>query len=123
MTEDQATIETTEELRTEDWRAEVGEALPTLKVLDGESKEFEFADEGQKKTHPDYGTSIVFQVMSEGEKLNFYVRDTNYDLQRQIKALGTLTGLRVVVSRTGAKKSDTRYEIRKVDKFPVEKVN
>jgi len=104
----------TEEQKEVDWRNEVGEASPTLKVQDGETVTFVFQNEGEKRTHPDFGTSIVFAVGHEEITKNFYVRETNYNLQKQIKELGTLTGKKVKVSRTGSKKSDTRYTIEEV---------
>jgi len=100
---------------SEDWRSEVSDsASATLKILDGESKTVVFLDEGTKKTHADFGTSIVFKVEHGGENMNFYVKENNYSLLKQIKEIGTLTGEAVIISRTGSKKSDTRYTIEKI---------
>ena len=106
---------TEEQEQIKDWRKEISEPQPTLKVQDGQSVVFVFLNEGEKRTHADFGTSIVFLVEHDGEKKNLYVRDTNYDLQRQIKALGDLTNLKANLSRIGSKKSDTRYTIEKVE--------
>jgi len=98
----------------EDWRSEVSEGTPTLKVADGEEKTFVFINEGERRTHPEYGTSIVFQVEFEKEPMSFYVRENNYSLLKQIKELGNLTGTAVKISRVGSKKSDTRYTLEKI---------
>ena len=45
--------------------------------------------------------------------MNFYVKEMNFSLLNQIKALGVLTGVLANISRTGSKKSDTRYTIEK----------
>lgn len=106
-----------------DWRGEVTDNKQTLKVKDGDIVEFIFADEGVKKIHADYGTSIAFSCIvntfngkpSESkEPQMFYVKINNYDLLGQIKALGTLTGLKARISRIGSTKSNTRYKIVKV---------
>jgi hypothetical protein len=103
---------------SEDWRDEISDSTSAaLKVADGESKTFVFLNEGEKRTHQDYGTSIVFQVEYEGETMSFYVRENNYALLKQIKELGKLTGKAATISRTGSKKSDTRYELTEVQKL------
>ena len=95
-----------------DWRDEVSDSIATLKIQDGEKAAFVFMDEGEKRTHPDYGTSIVFEVEHDGDKKNLYVKETNFALRKQIKDLGTLKGKLVILSRKGSKKSDTRYTIK-----------
>lgn len=102
----------------EDWRIDVsGEPKETLKIQDGEQISFSFLNEGKKNNHPDFGESIVFTVghKSKGEdkplEKNWYVNPKNYELLRQIKELGSLKDLKVIVGRTGSKKSDTRYVI------------
>jgi len=103
-----------EEQKSIDWREEVSDSSrATLKIQDGETVEFVFTDEGRKFTHVDFGTSIVFELEKDKEPMNWYVSEHNYDLLRQIKALGKLVGLKVKVNRTGSKKSDTRYTIEK----------
>ena len=99
-----------------DWRTDITEPTAVLKLQDGDSVVATFADEGQKRTHPDYGTSIAFQVMEENQKepKTFFVKSNNFSLLGQIKLLGTLTGLKVRISRVGSKKSDTRYSIKKL---------
>jgi len=102
-----------EEQKSKDWRDEVSDSSKaTLKIQDGETEKFVFLNEGEKRTHSDYGTSIVFEVEHKGEQKAFYVNINNFAFQKQIKELGTLTGKVVEVSRTGSKKSDTRYEIK-----------
>jgi len=109
-------MEETNRQISEDWRDEVSDsASATLKILDGETKRVVFLDEGRKNTHPDFGTSIVFSVEHEKEIMNFYVKENNYSLLKQIKELGKLTGIAVDISRVGSKKSDTRYTIEKID--------
>ena len=101
---------------SKDWRDEVSDSsTATLKVLDGEEITFVFLSEGKNQTHSDYGTSIVFEVEHGNEKKLFYVKENNFSLLKQIKDLGDLTGIAVQVSRTGSKKSDTRYTIKKVE--------
>lgn len=103
---------------TKSWRTDEslsGEPIPALKVKDGESKTFVFLNEGEKKTHPDFGTSIVFSVEQNKIKHNYYIKENNFSLLRQIKEIGPLTGLAVTLSRTGSRKSDTRYTIVKAD--------
>ena len=103
-----------EQKSVDDWRGEVSDTnKATLKVLDGEKVTFVFLDEGKKKSHPDYGDSIAFDIDHGKERKVFYVKNTNFDLLRQIKLLGKLTGLTADLSRTGSKKSDTRYKIEK----------
>lgn len=108
-----------EENQTEvgDWRKEVSSSLnPKLKIQDGETKTITFMDEGSNYKHPDYKPCIIFTVKLEGneEELTWYVNKEAYGVLNQIKALGKLTGLKVTVSRTGSRKSDTRYKINKV---------
>jgi len=108
-----------------DWREEVSDtAKATLKIQDGETKQVVFMDEGEKRTHADFGDSIVFEVetkefdedkIEQVVKKNFYVNPNNYALLKQLKALGKLTGQVVKISRTGSKKSDTRYAVEKVE--------
>ncbi len=99
----------------EDWRNEISESSATLKIKANEEAIFVFLTEGEKRTHADFGTSIVFEVEQDGEKKMLYVNETNYALRRQIKDLGTLAGLKVKLSRIGEKKSDTRYTIVKME--------
>ena len=106
---------TEQQTQIADWRDEVdGESKPYLKIADQEIVEFTFLDEGKKKTHPDYGTSIVFEISKGTEVMDWYVNAQNYDLLNQIKELGVLKGMLVAVSRVGSKKSDTRYTIKKL---------
>ena len=113
--------------QSEDWRAEVSDsASATLKILDGETKKVVFLGEGEKRTHADFGTSVVFklehemEVEEDGKKemkviqMNFYVKENNYSLLKQIKELGKLVGKICNISRVGSKKSDTRYTIEEV---------
>jgi len=101
---------------SEDWRDDISESAgATLKVVDGEEKTFVFLDSGVKNTHSDYGTSVVFKVEHEKEEMNFYVRENNYSLLNQIKALGEIVGKAVKISRVGSKKSDTRYTIEAIE--------
>ena len=105
-------MEQTETQKSEDWREEVSDSAgATLKVLDGETKQAVFLDEGTKRASIDYGNSIVFKVEFEGEEMNFYVKENNFSLLKQFKELGNLTGKLIAISRTGSKKSDTRYTI------------
>lgn len=99
----------------EDWRQEVSEPKNTIKVKDGETITGIFQDEGTKKISADYGSSVAFKFKKEGEEEEkfWYVKGNNYTLLAQIKALGKLAGLKVKISRTGAKRSDTRYTITK----------
>ena len=104
----------------ENWRDNISEtAATTLKIQDGEVKFVTFLDEGNKRTHADYGDSIVFQVKEDDnaeEILLFYVNPQNFALLRQIKELGSLTGKRVKISRTGSKKNDTRYSVEEQER-------
>jgi hypothetical protein len=108
-------MEETEQQNFE-WRKDISEPKTVLKVADGESKVFVFQDEGVKIPSVDYGTSIAFAVIEEGttKVKTFYVKANNFSFLSQIKALGTLKNLKVRVSRTGSKRSDTRYTIVKV---------
>lgn len=106
----------------EDWRTEVSKPAPAiLKVLDGETKKFVFIDDGVKQTHPDYGTSVVFNIEHEGESKRFYVKENNYALLKQINDLGKIAGTACELSRTGSTKSNTRYTLKKVDEVPTVK--
>ena len=102
-----------EQTDVNDWRSEV-EQKDVLKIEDGETADFTFLDEGKAKQHKEFGTSIVFTVKHlDSEKL-WFVNSQNYDLLKQIKELGVITGMKVKVTRTGSKKSDTRYKLGKV---------
>ena len=100
----------------ENWRGELTESKSTLKVKDGDVVEATFADEGVKKVSADYGASIAFSMLLKDDKEPklFYVKSNNFDLLNQIKALGTLTGLKVRISRIGSTRSNTRYKILKI---------
>ena len=99
----------------DDWRADISDSdIAVLKIRDGEEKRVLFLDEGTKFTHSEYGTSIVFEVDYKGSAMNFYVKENNFSLLKQIKQLGKLTGTVVTISRTGSKKSDTRYTVTQV---------
>ena len=104
-----------EQSTIEDWRTDVTPTKATLKVLDGQNVLVTFKNEGVKKESKDYGNSIAFTVVRDGEteERTFYVKTNNYDLLGQIKELGKLTDLHVKITRTGSKKSDTRYKIEK----------
>lgn len=99
-----------------DWRTDITPSRATLKIKDGENVIVTFQDEGVKKESKDFGTSIAFAVTVSGESetKTFYVKANNFDMLGQIKELGKLTGLKCAISRTGTKKSDTRYRIVKV---------
>ena len=103
-------------IKEEDWRENISEPSQTLKLGDGDIVIGTFQDEGEKRTHVDYGTSIAFQFLEDGQKepKTFYVKTNNFDFLRQIKSLGKLTGLKVKISRVGTKRSDTRYKITKI---------
>jgi len=47
--------------------------------------------------------------------MNFYVKENNFSLLKQIKELGSLIGTTANILRVGSKKSDTRYSIEKVE--------
>ncbi len=120
--------EETKQKQIDDWRDEVGEQLDKLKIMDGEKAQFTFQAEGVTKTSADFDPSVAFEVLHTAHKSEdgdmteiqavgktFYVSAKNFSLLKEIKELGTLTGLKVEVGRTGRKKSDTRYTIEKVD--------
>lgn len=106
---------TSEEQKTvEDWRDEISdESLEILKIADGEEVEFVFLNEGEKRTHVDYGTSVVFKISIGEVEKSWYVNANNFDLLKQIKALGNIKDQKVKVNRKGSKKSDTRYTLTK----------
>jgi hypothetical protein len=98
-----------------DWRDNVnGDRKPYLKIADKEIVEFTFLNEGVLRKSKDYGDSIVFEIAKGQEIMDWFVNAENYDLLNQIKELGTLKGMLVAVGRTGTKKSDTRYTIKKL---------
>jgi len=107
-------MDNTEKQEEIDWRKDVSDPKPTLKILDGESKTVKFLSEGTKRTSVDYGTSVVFEVEHGGEEMNFYVKENNFSFLKLIKELGSLIGVSANISRKGSKKSDTRYTIEKV---------
>ena len=101
----------------EDWRKGLNISLHTkLKIADGETKVFVLKDEGQRYKHPDYKPSIIFTIVCEGEEIErtWFVNAEAYGLLNQLVELGKLTGVKVSVTRTGSKKSDTRYEVKKL---------
>jgi len=100
-----------------DWREEISEAKDTLKIAPDTAEVFIFQDEGKVNHHQDFGTSIVFSVKREADEHNrsWYVKNNNFSLLGQIKALGKLTGQKAKVVRKGSKRSDTRYSISKVE--------
>lgn len=111
------TDESEQQKDLEDWRDEVSdESREILKIADGEEVEFVFLDQGKKKTHPDYGTSVIFLVSQNEQEKLWYVNANNFDLLKQIKALGDLNGKKAKVSRQGSKKSDTRYTLIPIEK-------
>lgn len=100
-----------------DWRNNLQDIKSNnLKLKDGDIVIGFFKDEGKEIKHNEYGTSIVFQFLVEGEEevKNFYVKANNFDLLNQLKALGTLTNLKVKLTRVGSKRSDTRYKVIKI---------
>lgn len=107
-----------EQSSTENWMDEITPKTATLKIRDREVCNFVFKDNGRKKESADYGSSIAFLVLVDGEQeqKTFYVKSNNFDFLGQIKEMannGSLVGIHVQVSRTGSKKSDTRYRIKK----------
>jgi len=100
----------------DDWRTDISDNRDQVKIKDGEVKTFVFADEGKKNVHPDYGTSIEFRVIVEGdnEPKRFFVKENNYSLLQQIKVLGKLVGQKVKIARVGSTKSNTRYKLEAV---------
>jgi len=98
------------------WREEVSDSSKAvLKIADGEVENIIFLNEGEKRIHQDYGTSIVFEIEHQGEPKIFYVNAQNYTLLKQIKDLGKITGTTIRIKRKGKRKSDTRYTIEKVE--------
>lgn len=99
----------------DNWRSDISEPKDTLKIRDGDTVMGFFNDEGVKKESVDYGTSIAFAFLVDGEMnvKTWYVASNNYSLLGQIKALGVLNNTHVQITRLGAKKSDTRYSIKK----------
>jgi len=97
----------------QDWRTDITEPTATLKLKDGDIVIGTFQDEGVKKSHSEYGDSVSFQFLVEDDKepKTFYVKANNFSLLAQIKALGSLKGLKVKLSRTGSRRSDTRYRV------------
>jgi len=101
----------------DDWRKGLDVSLHTkLKIADGQTTTFVFKDEGNNYKHPDYKPSVIFTVVVEGEEIErtWFVNKEAYGVLNQIKVLGKLTGTKVSVKRTGSRKSDTRYEIKKL---------
>lgn len=100
----------------EDWRNDIKQNSQVLKVKDGETVKCVVIDEGKKIPSKDFGDSIAFQVIVDGEKeqKTFFVSCRNFALLSQIKDIGKLTGQHVSIQRAGSKKSDTRYWIKKV---------
>jgi len=98
----------------QDWRENITEPGQTLKILDGERKKVVFIDNGTLKSHPDFGTSIVFRIEYKAEPMNWYVKSNNFSLLGQIKSLGDLIGKVVFISRKGATRSNTRYTVEEV---------
>ena len=73
------------------WRQELAKPKPSiLRISDQEKLTFTFEDEGEKRTHPDYGDSIVFTVQIEGEENEslWYVNPKNFRLLNEINGLG-----------------------------------
>lgn len=99
-----------------DWREEITESKNTLKILDGQKVKGVFEDEGVKKSHPDFGSSIAFQfkVDTENEIKTWFVKANNFSLLAQIKQLGLLKGKHVEITRVGNLRSNTRYKIQEV---------
>lgn len=107
-----------------DWRGDITESKTTLKVKDGDIVEVVFADEGTKKVSADYGASVAFSMIVlkhsdilfgvDKEPRMFYVKANNFDLLAQIKALGSLVGVKARIARTGSTKSNTRYKIIRI---------
>ena len=109
-----------EEQKSIDWRDNVlDNPIATLKIQDGESKFITFLNEGKTITSKDYGESIAFEVQEETktDTMIFYVNPQNYALLKQIKALGSLIGKKVKVTRRGSRKSDTRYSVESIEKI------
>lgn len=101
--------------KQENWRDEISEPTATLKIVDKEVVNLKFLGEGKKITHINFGKSIVFPVVKQGEneEKSWYVNAQNFSLLKQIKDLGELKDMRVTVKREGSEKSDTRYTIEK----------
>jgi len=105
-----------DQTQVDDWRKGLDVTLNTkLKISDGETVNFVFKNEGLNYKHPEYKPSVIFTVQVEGEEIErtWFVNKESYSVLNQIKLLGKLTGTKVVVKRTGSRKSDTRYEIKK----------
>ena len=101
---------------TQDWRTEVSISGATLKIKDNEIARLTFLNEGERRESKDFGTSIAFKTMLDGdnEPKTFYVKTNNFAFLAAIKELGKLTGLHVEISRKGSTKSTTRYAIKKI---------
>ena len=74
-----------------------------------------FISEGMKKSSVDFGNSVVFEVEQKEIAKNWYVSANNFNLLGQLKEIGKLIGQVVDISRTGKRRSDTRYTIKKID--------
>jgi hypothetical protein len=107
-------MQTNEQKNIDDWRDKV--SLETLKIADGEVVEVVFLSEGKKRTRADYGTSVIFRVEVNQVEKNWYVSANNFDLLKQLKDIGNLTGKVIRIKRAGSKRSDTRYNIEEIQK-------
>lgn len=99
---------------TGDWRTDTTLKIPDkLKIADKEEVKVTMLGEGDYYFN---GESIGFEVRKDGEADNkiFYVNSDNFSFLNDIKKLGTLTGLKVKITRKGSTKSDTRYSIEKI---------
>lgn len=109
-----------ENTKSKNWREnlkqEEADKPQTLKIADKEEVTATFVDDGIYNNSLDYGESVVFLLVKDGEKetRRFYVNYSNKVLLRQIQNLGDIEGMKVKIKRTGSKKSDTRYTIEKV---------
>lgn len=110
-------------IESKDWRENLTSNIhPKMKILSGETKTFTFLDEGSPYKHPDFDECIIFTVKVDGskdDKNTWFVNKQAYGLLRNIRDLGKLTNLKVALSRTGEKKSDTRYNLVKAEEDQV----
>lgn len=87
------------------------EQLPKLVILDGDQKQFRFADNGKEIKSSAYGDAILFTVVHEGEKKYFWVKKTRFSILEPIAKNMPVEGRECRITRIGKTKTDTRYSL------------
>jgi len=85
---------------------------PKLKILDGESHNITFLDEGVRIKSAKYGDAVLFNVLENSIEKVWFVSVNKWSMLKEIARNDPLAGKAANIMRIGKDKDNTRYSIK-----------